>query len=271
VTASRITSARVRSVEDLLGDRDLQVVEVLRQVRVATTKQLERLVFFDGSPLSNSRRCQRTLERLTGWRVVTRLDRRVGGTRAGSAEFIYSLDTLGQRLAGVAGPVGGGRPRRPWTPSLPFLRHSLTVSELFVRLTEVSRMAGFAIEAFDTEPGCWRAFTGPAGEFEFLKPDAYVRLGTEEFTEQTFVEVDCATESGPALARKFDRYRLYWMSGSEQRRRGVFPRVVWLVPDARRSDQLLDVASRQPAEAWKLYQVAEYDEAIRALVGGSGG
>jgi hypothetical protein len=34
---------------------------------------------------------------------------------------------------------------------------------------------------------------------------------------------------------------------------------------------VLDVASRQPAEAWRLFQVAEFDEAIRALTGGGRG
>ncbi len=212
-----------------------------------------------------------TLERLSTWRVVTRLERRVGGPRAGSAGFIYSLDTLGQRIAGQAGPVGGSRPRRPWTPSYPFLKHALAVSELFVRLVEVARVAPFTIEAFEAEPGSWRAFTGSAGELVFLKPDAFVRLGAAEFTDSTFVEVDCGTESRTALAVKFERYRLYWASGSEQRRHGVFPRALWLVPDRKRYQQLVDVAARQPAESWRLFKVALYDEAIHAMVGDGDG
>jgi hypothetical protein len=271
MTQTRITARRVRVIEDLLGQRDLAVVDVLKRVRVARRRQLGRLIFFDGSLLSNARRCQRTLKRLSQWRVVTRLDRRVGGARSGSAEFVYGLDTLGQRIAGIAGPVGGSRPRRPWVPSPPFLRHALSVTELYVRLVEVSRLADFEIEAFDTEPACWRAFTGPAGEVEFLKPDAYVRLGTPEFAEHGFVEVDLGTESGPALVRKFDRYRRYWMSGAEQRRHRVFPRVLWLVADRKRHEQVLEVAAQQPAEAWRLFRVAELGEAIRALVGGAGG
>jgi hypothetical protein len=269
VTLSRITEARARWVEDRLGDRDVGIVQALVRVRVATVRQLERLFFPGPSPLSSSRRCQKTLERLTTWRVVVRLDRRIGGARAGSAGFVYGLDAVGQRIAGRAGPAGGSRPRRPWTPSLGFLRHELAVTELYVRLVEVARIASFEIEAFDTEPGCWRAFTGPGGELVFLRPDAYVRLGTEEFSEQAFVEVDCGTESSTALSRKCDRYREYWASGAEQRRRGVFPRVLWLVPDRRRHDQLIEVVGRQPAEAWRLFQVAELDEAIHALVGGS--
>jgi hypothetical protein len=142
---------------------------------------------------------------------------------------------------------------------------------LYVRLVEVARIAAFAVEAFDAEPGCWRAFTGSGGEMVFLKPDAFLRLGTEELIEHAFVEVDCGTESPVALARKFERYRLYWASGAEQRRHGVFPRVLWLAADRRRLDQIVDVAARQPEESWRLFRVAEYDEAIHALVGGSDG
>jgi len=132
-------------------------------------------------------------------------------------------------------------------------------------------MAPFRIEAFDTEPGCWRAFTGSGGELVFLKPDALVRLGTDEFTEHAFVEVDCGTESTVALSRKFDRYRLYWASGAEQRRRGVFPRVLWLVTNHQRYDQMVEVAGRQPEAAWRLFRVSEYAEAMRALVGDGDG
>jgi Replication-relaxation len=271
MTSSRITAARTALVEELLGDRDTQIIQALARVRVATVRQLQRLFFVTTSPLSSSRQCQKTLERLSAWRVVTRLERRVGGARSGSAGFIYALDTLGQRVVGRAGPVGGSRPRRAWTPSRPFLRHALAVSELYVRLVEVARMAPFVIEAFDAEPGSWRAFTGSAGEVVFLKPDAFIRLGADEFTHSTFVEVDCGTESRTALAVKFDRYRLYWASGAEQRRHGVFPRVLWLVPERKRYQQVLDAASRQPAESWRLFRVALYDEAIHALVGDGDG
>jgi hypothetical protein len=271
MTLSRISEGLVRLVEEQLGERDQEIVQALARVRVATVRHLQRLFFAGPSPLSSSRRCQRTLERLTAWRVLARLDRRIGGTRAGSAGFVYTLDALGQRVAGRAGPAGGSRPRRPWTPSFPFLKHALAVSELYVSLVEVARMSSFEIEAFDTEPACWRAFTGSGGELVFLKPDAYVRLGTPEFAEHAFVEVDCGTESGVALARKFYRYRLYWASGREQRRHGVFPRVLWLVETQKRYEQLLDVVGRQPAEAWRLFRVALYDEAIHALIGGDGG
>ena len=82
------------------------------------------------------------------------------------------------------------------------------------------------------------------GERLVLKPDAFVRLGVGDLEENNFLEVDRSTESPTVLKRKALTYVAYWQSGEEQVRRGVFPRVLWLVPDERRKQQLLNVLSR---------------------------
>jgi hypothetical protein len=196
--------------------------------------------------------------------VLARLKRRVGGVRAGSAGYVYALDVVGQRIIDRDQQT---RSRRPWTPSAPFIDHALAVTELYVRLVEAGRRGEFELLAFDAEPACWRSFSGPGGERVTLKPDAYVRVGIGDFEELSFVEVDRATESNQAVAIKCDRYRLYWMTGGEQRRTKAFPRVVWLVPDGRRQQQLVDVAGKQPPEAWRLFKVAMFDGAMNALTG----
>lgn len=178
---------------------------------------------------------------------------------------------VGKVLIEPARSVGVLNNVRPWTPSGPFLGHALAVTELYVRLLEAERAGQLQVLAFEAEPGCWRFFTGPGGEAVVLKPDAFVRIGVGESEEHAFVEVDRGTESARALGIKFDRYRAYWASGREQRINDVFPRVVWLVPDARRYDQLLDVAGNQPAEAWRLFKMALFEDAVRALSGGGDG
>jgi hypothetical protein len=85
------------------------------------------------------------------------------------------------------------------------------------------------------------------------------------FEDVWFLEVDCATESSTALARKLDLYRQYWSCGQEQARLGVFPRVLWLAPNQTRREQLIEVASRQPAEAWKLFTVRLFAELVEAV------
>jgi hypothetical protein len=116
-----------------------------------------------------------------------------------------------------------------------------------------------------SEPTCWRSFTGRGGTRLVLKPDAFVRVGLDSFEDAWFLEVDCATESSTALARKFDLYRQYWSCGQEQARLGVFPRVLWLVPNQTRREQLIEVAARQPAEAWKLFTVRLFAELVETV------
>lgn len=270
-TRSRISAGRTTWVIDRLGARDLSIVQTLSRVRVASAQQLERIHFFSSSALSNARSSRATLSRLAHWRVLARLDRRVGGVRSGSAGYVYSLDVVGQRLLEAAEAGRSGRLRRPWTPSAPFLDHALGVTELYVRLLETEREGQLQVLAFEAEPRSWRAFDGPGGETVVLKPDAFVRLGVGEFEEHVFVEVDRGTESTRALGVKCDRYRAYWASGREQRAHDVFPRVLWLVPDARRYEQVVDVAASQPADAWQLFKVALSEDGVPALAGGGDG
>jgi len=143
------------------------------------------------------------------------------------------------------------------------------VTELFVQLREAARGGGLELLDFDAEPACWRTFTGLGGARTTLKPDAFVRVGLADFEDSYFVEVDRATHSGPSVARKLTLYRRYWQSGREQsRRRGVFPKVLVLVPSEARRSALVDVASAQPAESWPLFQIVHYEQALRVFRGG---
>lgn len=266
---ARITEARVAQLQELLAPRDLAVVETLDNVRLAAATQLERLHFTDGTELANARQCRRALARLTSLRVLSRLHRPIGGVRAGSAGYVYTLDVAGQRLASASGPAGGIRIRRPWTPSTPFVRHTLAVTELYVRLREAESAEPLEVLDFWAEPLCWRRFTGIGGARVVLKPDAFVRLGVGQYEQASFVEVDRATQSGPTIARKLTVYRRYWQTGREQERFGVFPKVVFLVPSEARKEALVEVCAAQPSEAWPLFQVARFEGALAAMTGGA--
>lgn len=246
-----------------LTDADRAVLDTLRRVRLATGEQLVRL-HYDGRP-SAARQARRQLARLVDHRLLCRLDRRVGGVRAGSDGFVYSLDVAGQRLAGAARP---GAPRRPWTPGLPFLAHSLAITGLFVGLVESERRGEVDLLDFTTEPNCWRSFAGPGGGRMLVKPDAYARLGVGEDELRWFVEVDRDTEAPTTLHRKAEVYKRYWQSGREQAASGLFPKVLWVVPNEDRSAVVVDVLARQPAEAWVLFQVVTDTAAVRVLSGG---
>jgi hypothetical protein len=266
---ARVTEAYVANLAHELAPRELALVHDLDRLRLASVKQLERLHFTADSPKANATQARRTLARLTELRVVVRLQRRVGGVRAGSRGSVYGLDAAGQRLASACGPAGGVRIRRPWTPGRVFIAHQLAVTELYVRLTEADGLGQLDVLDFDAEPACWRTFAGLGGARTVLKPDAFVRIGLGEFEDVYFIEVDRATHSGPSVARKLTLYRRYWQTGREQNRwSGVFPKVLILVPSEARKAALVEVAGGQPADSWPLFQIARYDDALEVLTGG---
>lgn len=266
---SRVTEAYIAELEARLTPREQAIVESLDGLRLASVKQLERLHFTGESEQANARQARRALNRLSERRVVTRLERRVGGVRAGSGGTVYALDVAGQRLASACGPAGGVRVRRPWTPGSPFLAHQLAVTELYVRLVEAGRRGQLEVLDFATEPACWRTFTGLGGARTVLKPDAFLRVGLGDFEDSYFLEVDRATHSGPNVARKLTLYRRYWQTDREQARRGgVFPKVLILAPSEGRRTALVDVSRDQPADSWPLFQVALYDDALHIFTGG---
>ncbi len=255
-----LTPARLEDLRQTLSARDLAVLRTLLTVRVATGEQLGRIHCRSFAPAAADRQCRRLLASLAERQLVTRLGRTIGGVRAGSAGWVYALDLAGQRLIAD----GDRRPRRPWTPGLPFLAHSLAIAELYVRLIERERSGEVELLSFATEPDCWRSFEAHEGRL-VLKPDAAIVTGAGEFEDHWFVEVDRGTESPATLDRKLDVYRRYWQSGTEQRSSGSFPRVLWLVPDEARHAVMVDACGRQPTTAWPLFQVALFDSAVEAL------
>lgn len=257
---SYVTHSRLWALAQSVTERELSILRTLESVHVATGGQLLRLHCLDYAE-PGDRQCRRVLRTLTTRGFISRLGRSIGGRRGGSAGWVYALDIAGQR---ILNRVASNRRRRPWTPGLPFLLHALAVTEVYVRLVEASRGGELQLRHFVTEPKCWRRFGGPAGEI-VCKPDAYVVTHIGEFEDRWFVEVDLATESSSTLSRKLDVYRALWQSGNEQTASGVFPRVLWLVPSERRKDLLVTVLGRQPAEAWQLFQVARFDQAVEAM------
>lgn len=250
-----------------LSERDWAILRDLARLRLATGRQLQRLHVADGSPLTQSRRSRSILQRLSDVGVLVRLERQVGGVHAGSSGFTYGLSAVGQRLTSGVGPAGGARLRRPWEQAPSFIDHLLLVTELYVLLREAEAAKDCELLEFEAEPPCWRWWSGPSGERLVLKPDAFVRLGVGDFEQVSFVEVDRSTESSTVLKRKAETYVAYWCSGTEQAREGLFPRCVWLVPDAKRQEQLTGVLARLDPKAWQLFQVVRFEEAASALMG----
>lgn len=136
-----------------------------------------------------------------------------------------------------------------------------------MRLVEASRSGRIELLEFTTEPRCWRSFPGRGGGRAVLKPDAFVRIASGDYEDAWAIEVDLGTESPTTITNKLDVYRAYWSSGIEQANRGVFPRVIWTVPDQRRAEVITDRCGRQPAEAWSLFMVTLFEGAVGLMAG----
>jgi hypothetical protein len=258
--AHYVTRRQVAVAAAAMTDRDRAIVTTLGIVRVATAGQLLSL---HGADIT-TRRAQAVLTSLVKRQVLARMTRVMGGVRAGSSGYIYTLGPVGVRL------LVPSRKGRPWEVGTLFLAHSLAISQLHTDLVLAERAGTFERVDFASEPGCWRSFFGLGGERIVLKPDAYVRLRLGRYEDRWFVEVDMGTEPRSTIARKAEFYRRYRQSGTEQAKVNVFPRVLFVVPDDARKEVITEVLSRQPADAWQLFVVARMDEAVSRLARGAG-
>ncbi len=260
--AIRLGARRLSRLQAGLSERDHQVLQTVGQLRLATSRHLEALHYGDAAtPLTAARKARRSLQRLVELGLLHRLQRQIGGLHAGSAAFVYALTERGQRVLGLPGPR-----RRSHEPAWPFIAHTLAIADLVVALHRASREAGRTLLDLQTEPTAWRAWTNLGGGRETLKPDLYLSLGVGDDELRWFVEVDRGTEHRPALLRKCRAYQGYYEAGIEQTRDGVFPRVVWVVPDAARATALMDVIAGEPGLTQALFAVVTADDAVTALL-----
>jgi Replication-relaxation len=245
-----------------LSNRDLTVIHSVHEHRFLTALQIEALHFADHStPEAGARVCRRVLARLTRERLLARLQRRVGGVRAGSSSFVYALGPVGGRL------VADGR--RLTEPSLLFLDHTLAVAEARIELVRADRVGTLDLAEIEVEPACWRRYTGPGGAAEIVRPDLYVVTRQSEFEDCWFVEIDRGTESPAAIGRKCRAYQAYWRTGREQDQREAFPLVLWVTPKEPRAQRIEKVISGTRNLKQDLFRVTTAERFVQAIAGGA--
>jgi hypothetical protein len=259
---SRISSSRLDFIASRLTPVDRAVLDVVARTRLCSGAQLERLFWTEGSPASRSRQARRVLKYLTDWRILDRQPRIIGGQRAGSRGYVYSLGPAGVRLLARE---TGVRVRRPITPGERYVRHVLACTELVAQLTEADRAGTLEVIEIQGEPHCWRGFISGFGRRVILKPDLFLRVGVGALEDRWFIEIDLATEASGTLSAKARRYLAHFRSGAEQRASGTYPRVLWVVPDARRQTQLEMVFAALPEGARRLFVICRAAETIQRL------
>ena len=273
MSGQRVSRRELDGIRASLSERDTQIVASVALHRFLTTRQICRLHLVDkGTETAALRSANRTLDKLRDLRLLVPLERRIGGVRAGSGGYVWSLGHVGARLLQRADTVDGRRRRRrEFEPSSTFLEHSLAVAEVFLRLTEAARRGDITLLGVQHEPACWRAYNGPGGGVARLKPDLAMVTATEKFEDHWFVEVDLASEPPSRIIRACLNYQEYRRSGVEQRRLGLFPAVVWIVPTARRQLTLQSRLKQHEAISPGLFTIITLDELEGLVQRGPGG
>lgn len=262
MTNSRRSRQDLRRISSQLSERDWAIVRLLQQHRYATTSQVRRMVFRDhASQAAGTRACVRVLDRLLTQRILTRLERRVGGVRHGSASFVWCLDVIGDRLTR---DQQQGR-RRQHEPTSTFLTHTLAVTDIHVQLAEAASTGAFDLSAVQVETEAWRCYVAPGGVQRTLKPDLMVTVSTESYDDHWYLEVDLGTESLPVLLRKCSAYEEYRRTGRPQAEHGVFPRVLWLLPTRARVTRLVAAIAAEPKLPDRLFTCITTDDLLRVV------
>ncbi len=258
-----VTRSRVEALRGQLHGQQRAVLADVGRLGVVTGRQVQRLHYGDSA--AGARLARKHLGQMVRWHVLTRMDRTIGGQRAGSSGLVYALGPAGQRLL----RPDRWRSRPAWTPRPSYLRHALAVSELYVCLREMERSTSMELLAYDSEPKCWRPYFGPGGARSILKPDALAVVGLGEYEDRYFIEADCSTEHRPHIIAKAKTYVRYCQSGREQAETGIFPYVLWVAPEEHRAVFLVDVLASLPPEHWQIFMVTTSESAPHQMASGT--
>jgi hypothetical protein len=262
-TARPYTTARgVSRLRERLSERDMGVIRQVAMLRLMSARQIQAVHFpadVHDNDLAATRARQRVLARLSRERLLAPLERRVGGVRAGSAGLVLTLGSMGQHVL-----TSGGPRRRAYEPTMRFFDHTLAISQLAVDLTLAARHGLVELLALQAEPQSWREFADMGGR-RWLRPDAFVVLGSNEYELRWLIEVDRASESLPVIVRKCRLYADYYQSGKEQAEHGVFPRVCWVAPDEARAERLREAITRDRRLPHGLFVVTTSTGAVNTL------
>ena len=232
---TKITRYKLAEYNRTLSNRNKEILRSLKMCRFLKTDQVGKLHFGDSTNASAGlRHATRILTKLNNLGLIQPLRRRIGGVRAGSTSFVWTLKSAGAELLGLIDgvPLPPSR-KRVFEPTLIFLNHTLAIAELYTHLRTKTNL----VKA-EFEPDCWRNYTTAFGATATLKPDLYAVTAAEGFEDHWFFEVDLDTEAPSRIMRKCDSYGRYYLTGDIQKDIGVFPRVVWVVPDTKRRDTL---------------------------------
>ena len=263
---TRIGRAQLQAIAERLDTTDRELLALLAAHRYATTRQLAQITELPGqygSARSALRQTSRRLRRQHGLGLVDHLARRIGGTRAGSAGYVWYLTAAGQRLTGE----GRGARRRFQEPSPLFLAHTLAITQARVVIEQAIHAVGGRLARLRTEPACWRSWLRLGGALGWLKPDLEAITATDTGAEDHWLlEVDLDTEHPARLLAKCHDYQAHLASGTFQAQHGYYPQVVWLLTNQARAGRLAEQIAADQTLTPGLFKITAAPEQLATLI-----
>lgn len=232
-------SALYETLSSRLSDRDWLILRSVDEYRYLLTRQIARLHFGLAANVKTiPRTANLALGRLRQLGLVRELDRRIGGVRAGSSGKVWQLTETANRLLAWRDSETRASRLRAIEPGVTFLEHTLAVAEVVLDLNDAAAAHDVAVSRIELEPAAWRPYLDRSGATVRLKPDLALVTTSGGYEDAWFLEVDRSTEPPGRIVRKCLQYQDYRHTGHEQAQTGIFPAVVWVVPNLRRRDQL---------------------------------
>lgn len=236
----------------LILDRDRQIVLSVGRWRQLASAHIFALHFHE---LASTEPMYRALKRLVEGKYLARIERRVvGGTGAGSGQYVYQLGREGWRLYGREGKY--------W-PYRAIDYHTLGIADAYIELLEMEREGRVEILASTTEPESWVRLAGTD-----LRPDLFVEVGDLSRGRRVslWLEIDMGTERQSKIKDKLANYWHVYQNVSEEQLE-VFPLVVFIAPDAMRARELRYIIEHGPEDAQDLFLVSTASEYAPLLFG----
>lgn len=236
-----LTIPRLEAIRADLTERDIRLLTFLRNLRYMKTDQIRRIFFPEGEKTLHACKVAafKTLNRLQALGLITHLEKRIGGVRAGSQGMIWHITEAGARLLYLGTEKQNTR-KRLLEPVPSFLRHTIAVTETFTQIVEICRDDPvMKLSRIEVEPDCWRSYQ-KNGKSISLRPDLYAKTVTGDYFDHLFIEMDLDTEAPTAIVEKCRRYLEYYQTGKEQKVCGAFPLVLWIAPNPDRKDRMAD-------------------------------
>lgn len=263
---------QLERIGESLTDRDAEVLGSLMGNRYLSTVQIRRLHFTGhASDLACARAANRELDKLRSAGLITSLERRIGGVRAGSASFVWTLTDAGARMLRMLDPDAYPADRRRVAePSNILLAHTLMVGEICLAFAEAAREGIVSIMDIEHEPKCWREFISGDGAKTMLKPDLAIGTADCEFEDRWFLEADLDTEPLSRIGRTCKRYQDYCDTGVEQKASGVFPAVVWVVPGRIRKEAIEGRIRAEKGLRAQIFRVVALPDLRNLIIKGAG-